>query len=191
MDPTRPLSIPSEQKDSTMSPLALRAALALAFAAIPACSSTDPPPGNSTTGATVASCREQFSPDKGYGYQDDLTMVSSPPHDGGAGGAATGTDTALERVVSSCKAGGGAACDPTTFLTHDAAICAAKLGGLSDGIGGLEAGLTFLAKSARVVWNVQNLTAGTQGSGETSGDTVTLDAVDGSVLTRGSWSAIP
>lgn len=191
MDPTRPLGIPSEQEDSTMSPIALRAALALAVAAIPACSSTDPAPGNSTTGGTVASCRDQFSPDRGYGYQDDLTMVSSPPHDGGAGGAATSTDTGLDRVVSSCKAGGGAACDPTTFLTHDAAICAAKLGGLSDGIGGFKAGLAFLAKPARVVWNVLNRTAGNQGSGEASGDTVTIDAVDGSVLTRGSWSAIP
>lgn len=162
--------------------------LLLVFVFVTACSSTDPTPAPGAN--TIGSCRAEFSVAKGYGYQNDLGGVTAPPPDGGVVDGGVVALSALDYAVATCKAGGGAACDPATFMTHDAAVCVAKLSGLANGIAGFKAGIGFNGKFMRVVWNVQNLTSGTP-SGVGAGDTVTLDAVDGSLLAHGSWSATP
>ena len=48
---------------------------------------------------------------------------------------------------------------PVQAVTHDAALCIARLDGMSEGLSGLNAGLTYYyGEICRIVWDVQNTT---------------------------------
>ena len=75
-------------------------------------------------------------------------------------------------------------------MTRDAAMCIAEGLGLSSGIAPWKAGLTYHYEHDRIVWNVVS-TLEDDGRGRQSGDDVTIDAIDGTKLSRGQWGSIP
>lgn len=142
--------------------------------------------GSSTAQSTAESCREEFSPDKGFGYDDDLRVSTSPAGDA----APPPSPSALEEAVDACAADGADDCDPAGILTHDAALCVARGLGMPEGIEPLQAGLIYNSRHRRIVWNVENVLHSTPG-GSRDGDAWTIDATKGTLLEKLSWGATP
>lgn len=160
--------------------------LLLAIAGV-GCGSGDDGAGKTSSGATVASCKSQFAPSAGYGWEDDLT-VNSAPADGGAPPAIAPQD----RAASECVAAGqpASACDASLLMTREAALCVAKSLGLSSGIAPWKAGITYNFKYQRIIWNVQN-TLEDDGLGSQAGEFVAIHAIDGTKLGEGQWGSTP
>jgi hypothetical protein len=135
----------------------------------------------------VADCKSRFSRDKGYGFEDDLVVPTSPP-DGGPG-MPPDPDALLAEEVARCEASGAGDCDPNSFLTREGAFCVARSQGFAEGLRPWEAGILFDERQKRVVWHVQN-TLSADPDGSASGQSWTFDAVTGALLAREGWSAI-
>lgn len=81
-------------------------------------------------------------------------------------------------------------CEPKAVLGIDAAECVALAAGLSSGLHGLQASLTYHFGQRRIVWNVRNVTSESPGGGS-RGEGLTIDAVTGELLDSFGWSATP
>lgn len=149
------------------------------------CGSGEAGTGKTAGGATVESCKSQFSPSAGYGWEDDLATPTSPP-DGGAPPAVP----PQERAASECVAAGQPAtvCDANLLMTREAAFCVAESLGLSPGIAAWKAGITYHFKYERIIWNVQS-TLQDDGQGSQMGIFVAIDAIDGTRLGEGQWGS--
>ncbi len=75
-------------------------------------------------------------------------------------------------------------------MTREAALCVAVSLGLSQGISTWSAGLTYHYGLLKIVWNVES-TLEDDGHGGKAGDSVTIDAIDGTKLGEGSWGSTP
>jgi hypothetical protein len=139
-----------------------------------------------TEPSPVADCKDEFSRDKGYGFQNDLAVPTSPP-DGGPG-MPPDPEVLLAEVVASCEAAGAADCNPSNFLTYDAALCVARAEGFAEGLRPWQAGMLFDPRQRRVVWNVLN-TLSEQPDGSAMGEAWIFDAVTGALLRRQAWFA--
>lgn len=69
-------------------------------------------------------------------------------------------------------------------------MCLAKILALPSGITPWKASLTYHFGHHRIVWNVQ-CTLEDDGQGTQAGETVSIDAIDGTNLGLGSWGATP
>lgn len=86
-------------------------------------------------------------------------------------------------------------CEPTEFITADAALCVAQATGLDTGLERLRTGLVYNYAFRRVTWNVSNVVYdGTRGSrpdaggGARGGQAIAVDATDARVLARYEWA---
>lgn len=166
--------------------------LCLPFAILAlACGSTDEDSGEKNEAGTVASCKQQFSPAAGYGWEDDLTLPTSPPP-GSDAGTPPPAPSALETAVAACQSSGqpSAACDATLVMTHHAAICVAESLGLVVGVEPHRAGIVFHPDEQRIVWNVLSVEY-SEPDGSEGGDSIRIDAITGAELERGHWGATP
>jgi hypothetical protein len=143
--------------------------------------------GNLPSSASAESCKAEYAPEKGYAWEDDLTTTTAPPD-----AAPPSVMAAPERAESECLGAGNPAstCDAELLMTREAALCIAESLGLSEGIGPWKAGLTYHFGDERIVWNVHS-TLVDDGVGSQSGDFVTVDAIDGTSLGKGSWGSQP
>ncbi len=140
-----------------------------------------------STGAAVESCKNQFSPSAGYGWEDDLVVNTAPP-----GGGAPPAIPPKDRAASECVAAGqpASSCDANLLMTRDAALCVAKSLGLSSGIAAWKAGITHHFGLQRIVWNVAS-TIQDDGQGSQSGNMVAIDAISGTKFGESTWSSTP
>jgi hypothetical protein len=169
----------------------MRGAHLWAAAIVLACGSTDDDAGEKNEAGTVASCKQQFSPAAGYGWEDDLTLPTSPPPGSDAGAPPPAT-SALDSAVAECQSAGqpSSACDAALVMTHHAAICVAETLGLVVGVEPHRAGISFHPDEQRIVWSVLSVEYSEPGGGE-GGDSIRIDAITGAELERGHWGATP
>lgn len=103
-------------------------------------------------------------------------------------------------VTQECEAAGGSDCNPESFLTIWAAECVARTEGLEEGIEAWESVLRYVDAggssasgtnaAGRVVWIISS-TLADEGAGVRSGETLTIDAITGEVLSQSPWTAEP
>src|SRR5438128_575009 len=81
-----------------------------------ACGGGKPSTSTATAITPAQSCKDQFSPDAGYGWQDDLSTPTSAPD----GGATPPGPSALDRVIAACVAADrrSSECDANVVMTH-------------------------------------------------------------------------
>jgi hypothetical protein len=75
-------------------------------------------------------------------------------------------------------------------MTRDAAVCVAKSLGLSSGIAAWKAGIAYHFGHQRIVWRVVS-TLQDDGQGSQSGDSVAIDAINGTKLGAAAWDSTP
>src|SRR5262245_21478307 len=114
----------------------------------------------------------------------DLSGGSVAPMSGGAAPAPQAPT--LQGFVDECLASDGSGCNGS-FISLGAARCIATAQSLEPGLEPWTIGLTYHHSYHRIVWGVQNLLVNT--ASESSGKSLTLDAVDGRVLGRTGWRA--
>jgi hypothetical protein len=93
-------------------------------------------------------------------------------------------------IASDCVASGGTGCDAARFISREAASCLAELSGFEAGIQPWSIALVYHHSHGRVVWNVMNV-VNDDGAEGYSGGTLTLDAMDGRILSRSGYTATP
>jgi hypothetical protein len=93
-------------------------------------------------------------------------------------------------IASDCVASGGTGCDPSRFISKEAASCLAELNGFEAGLEPWSIALVYHHRHDRVVWNVTNVVddGGAEGY---AGGLLTLDATDGAVLAGSGYTATP
>jgi hypothetical protein len=96
--------------------------------------------------------------------------------------------SALEQLLAECS---GQACDPEQYISAATALCLAQANGLASGVGWCGAGLVYNGESD-VQWLVRNTTEDGCAAGEAfaEGDSIALDARDGSLLGTGTISGV-
>lgn len=92
-------------------------------------------------------------------------------------------------IEAQCEAE-GAPCEGAIVVGRDEAICAAKDGGIREGLEGLYADLMFHDRLAKPVWSVSNVLED-DGAGTSRGSSFVVDAETGAVLDRTEWEVIP
>ncbi len=93
-------------------------------------------------------------------------------------------------AASECEALGGVNCDPGALITLWAAECIARADGLEAGITSWSTSLNTLEDEGRLSWSVSN-TLTDNGTGQRSGESVSIDAISGEVTGRFGWMATP
>jgi hypothetical protein len=95
----------------------------------------------------------------------------------------------ISEIETDCEADGHD-CSGQIVVTKAVAICIAKDAGMADGIEQRYADLHYLSRFNAPVWSVSNVRASSD-DGESSGDTVSINAIDGAVLEQSRWSMMP
>jgi hypothetical protein len=135
---------------------------------------------------TVEGCIAQYAPDKGYDFASEAPICAAPPPP-----APMPVCPAITpQSISEQCAAAGAPCDPNRFITRDAAMCIARLQGLSEGLSPWTAKLVFRADSKRPFWIISNVTMKDPGNCSSGGDDARIDAISGAVAEMGSWDSI-
>jgi hypothetical protein len=96
------------------------------------------------------------------------------------------TGDAAEALAAGCQ---GAACDPSLYLSEEAAVCAAQVCGLSSGLG--TCGGEFQLTEGGGSWTVYNVEEDCPPGANLcgGGDVVQIDARSGECQGTGSWSS--
>jgi hypothetical protein len=135
-------------------------------------------------------CIERYSPDLGFGFGTSSDRAVAPP-----GMDAGPVDPPEVLVAHACSSALGpdapadpGACDVSRFMSVDAALCIARQSGLTEGQSGLRGSLVYNFRFHRVIYSVENVLH--EMPGKASGDSLTIDAITGSVLERSSWGSI-
>jgi hypothetical protein len=155
------------------------------FGAI-ACSGSDPDDNTETqqhvVSAEVSACIEGHP--AGIPLDVGDVVVASPPL-----GATAPTPPTAETFAAECRAdAAGTGCDEG-FLSREAARCIAEDAQFRAGLEAWTIALTYHNSYHRVVWGVENLLVDNGPDGY-SGESLTVDAVDGRVLGRTTWRAV-
>ncbi len=147
-------------------------------------------PGN-VDPETPEDCIAAFSPDDGYGYEQDGFDCAEPPpgdDDDDDDLLPEDCDPPTPESVADEAAGEGVDVDPGAFITRDAALCIADLEELDEGLEGLQAWLVFNHDELRPCWAVQNVLV--DDTYEGGGEALLIDAITGEVLFAGEWNWI-
>ncbi|MEY4546375.1 MAG: hypothetical protein RL685_2570 [Pseudomonadota bacterium] len=155
------------------------------FGAI-ACSGSDPDDDTQTqqhaVSAEVSACIEGHP--AGVPLDVGDVVVASP-----MSGATAPTPPTAETFAAECRAdAAGTGCDES-FLSLEAARCIAQDAQFRAGLEAWTIALTYNDSYHRVVWGVENLLVDNGPDGY-SGESLTVDAVNGRVLGRTTWSAV-
>jgi hypothetical protein len=81
-------------------------------------------------------------------------------------------------------------CDTSRLIGPAAAGCIAGKSGLAIGLSGFEVNLGYDLAERRILWHVMN-TLDQSGTGASNGQSWSIDAVTGEVLSKFDWSATP
>lgn len=146
-------------------------------------------PGNQDP-ESAEDCIAAFSPDDGYGYEQDGYDCAEPAplDDDDDLQGEDDCDPPTPESVADEAADEGVDVDPAAFITRDAALCIADLEELDEGLEGLEAWLVFNHGEQRPCWAVQNLLY--ESAAEGGGEVLLIDAITGEVLFAGEWNWI-
>jgi hypothetical protein len=82
-------------------------------------------------------------------------------------------------------------CAWKSLISQEAAVCIARADGFAEGIAQVTASLRYSERLGRPSWSLQNTVFRENGTGESGGATVTIDAATGAILERGAWEAQP
>jgi hypothetical protein len=131
--------------------------------------------GSNFVSAETSACISEHPAAEPFDVGDgtDVSAGSAPP--------------ALESFRAECRSAGGAGCDES-FMSKEAARCIAEKERFAPGLEAWTIRLSYEASYHRLVWAVENLLED-RGADGYSGQSLTLDAVNGRVLGRTAWSA--
>lgn len=118
----------------------------------------------------------------------DVPNVARAPMDGFP--AESLPSPTAEDIAKNCINDAGTGCDASEFITRGAAVCLVDLHGFALGSKPWSVALTYRYNDKRVVWNFMNV-LNDSGANGYSGATLSLDAIAGTVLREGSYSATP
>lgn len=141
--------------------------------------------GTVAEGAGTGACIDGNPP----GDPFDVGDVVVPDRAPGSTGPALEPPTAAA-IASECVASGGTGCEASRFISKEAASCLAELNEFEPGLEPWSVALVYHHGHDRVVWNVVNVTNDESAEGY-SGGSLTLDATDGAVLGRSTYTATP
>lgn len=99
-------------------------------------------------------------------------------------------DRLANEAAGECSLAGASACDPAQFVTIWAAECVARAEGLEVGIAPWQSVLRYDEDMSRVAWNIST-TLRDDGEGNSSGATMTLDAITAEVIGTSEWDSVP
>jgi hypothetical protein len=107
-----------------------------------------------TVASSESQCIAQYSMENGYGAPGDTPVCTSPPP------PATELicEPATPESVSLECAAAGVTCDPSAFITREAAECIARLAGMEPGIEPWIADLLYAGDLRHPVWVLENVT---------------------------------
>ena len=132
--------------------------------------------------AEVSACIDGHPAGEPFDVGD--VLVASP-----ASAAPAPTPPTAETFAAECRAdAAGSGCDER-FLSREAARCIAQGAQFRAGLDEWTIALTYHNSYHRVVWGVENLLVD-DGPDGYSGESLTVDAVDGRVLGRTTWRAV-
>lgn len=167
---------------------ALRAPQVLALLGALACSGSGPGAAadtqNHAVSAEVSACTAAHPAGEPFDVGD--VVVASPPP---GSGAPEPTPPTVETFAAECRTDGGTDCD-ARFISREAARCIALDEQFQAGLDEWDIALAYHHSHRRVVWGIQNVLVDNDTDGY-AGESLTVDAVNGRVLGRTSWRAVP
>lgn len=131
--------------------------------------------------AAAAACVDEHPPAEPFDVGSSFAHPTLQP---------SGTSMTAGDIAQLCRAGDGSDCDQSLFISLDAATCVARARGLAAGIRPWDLSLGYYDNHQRVIWLIMTVTeeAGYDGYW---GESMLLDAITGSVLERGGYTATP
>lgn len=134
---------------------------------------------------SAASCVDEFAAEDGYSFEGEVQGCGDWVEETDPGC----TPSTVADIEAECSADGHP-CADTIVVTHDAALCVARADGLDEGLVGLRAQLIYDVSLAAPKWSVWNVLED-DGEFSMSGESVAVDARDGSVVGHAGWASMP
>lgn len=139
--------------------------------------------GNPDSGAPT--CLDQYAAADGYSFEGEVQGCGDWVEETDPGC----TPPTVDDIEAECAADGHS-CADGIVVTHDAALCIAREDGLAEGLVGIRAQLIYDVSLSAPKWSAWNVLED-DGEYSMSGESVAVDARDGSVVGHADWSATP